>query len=87
MTLEARLQTLIDRCRALEQDNLEKAQLIEVQSAELARNKTAIAGLRAQIDELDQNRFVIKKLEDERRTIKKKLETALERLAHVEEEL
>lgn len=85
--LEDKLQNLIDRFRALEQDNLEKRQLIEVQTAEITKQEETIAGLRAQIDELDKNRFQIKRLEDERRAIKRKLETALERLAHLEKEL
>jgi len=85
--LEEKLRNLIDQHEALIQEKLEMGRLIDVQAGEIEDLETTIGELRARIDELDGNRFALKKLEDERKTIKRKLEGALGRLEDLEKEL
>ena len=61
--------------------------LIAMQEERIAKLEQDCKGLRSQIDELNRDRFVVKKLKDERKVIRRKLETALSRLAELEKEL
>lgn len=85
--LEEKLRKLIEQHEALIQEKLEMDRLIEVQTMQIAKLEAANAELRTRIDELDGNRFAVKKLADERKAIKRKLEGALDRLDNLEKEL
>ncbi|MDJ0840000.1 MAG: hypothetical protein QNK37_26035 [Acidobacteriota bacterium] len=85
--LEQRLRNLIDAYRGLKQEKLEMSGLIAMQEERIAKLEQDSKSLRSQIDELNRDRFVVKKLKDERKVIRRKLETALSRLAELEKEL
>lgn len=85
--LGEKLQQLIDQHHELKQEKLEMGRLIEMQQTRLAEQEDTIASLRKRIDEMDRDRFSVKQLKDERRQIRRKLETAMTRLDHIEQEL
>jgi chromosome segregation ATPase len=56
----------------------------QAQAARIAKLEGLIATLEVQVDELGRDRYKLKKLQDERKVIRRKLDQALTRLAELE---
>ena len=87
MDLEQRLFLLIDAYREhrsaralLEVENQKQAQAI-------AHLENQCVLLKSRLDELGQDRFTLKRLKDERKQLRRKLQSLLNRVATLEEEL
>ena len=85
--LEKRLNTLIAQYRGLKSKQQNLLAKITQQHQQITDLQARCDGLRKQIDTLDRQRFTLKKMKDERKMIRSKLEKALERLAAIEGEL
>jgi len=85
--LEKRLRELIGAFSNLKQEKLEMGRLIAVQDNRIKELESQCKGLRGRIDEMGKDRFTVKQLRDERKVIRRKLETALTRLSALEKEL
>ena len=85
--LERRLLTLIADYDELKQAHGEMSQKIATQEQQIVELEERCSGMRTRIDSLDKDRFTIKQLTDERKSIARKLANALTRLAALEEEL
>ena len=85
--LEQRLKILLAEYDQLKKLRAELTETVTEYSAQIKDLKDANLGLRLQIDDLSKERFVLKRLRDERKTLKRKLGLALERLARLEREL
>ena len=86
-TLEKRLRDLIGAFSNLKQEKLEMGRLIAVQDDRIRELGEQGDALRSRIDEMGKDRFTVKQLKDERKVIRRKLETALTRLNALEKEL
>ncbi|CAM2066205.1 hypothetical protein SCOR_12560 [Sulfidibacter corallicola] len=84
---EQRLRQLISEYRVLKQANAAMDREVADQARTIRELESMCQRLRRQVDEMDKDRFVIKQLRDERKTIRKKLESALSRLNALEQEL
>lgn len=84
---EARLRVLLaDHARLRKGDGTLRARIAQLETA-LAKSKSQNQQLKQQIDELDAERYTVKRLRDERKQMRKKLEAALTRLENLEKEL
>lgn len=85
--LEARLRILLaDHARLKKGDDALRMRITELETA-LNDCEAQNQQLKHQIDDLDAERFTVKRLRDERKQMRKKLEVALTRLEHLEKEL
>jgi len=85
--LELRLRALVDAYRQSIAERRDLHARIEELQRQIADFQDERQGLRAQIDALDAGRFKLKKLQEERRTLRRKLERAVARLDSLEQEL
>lgn len=86
-SLESRLKELIDHYREIRDKNLMLTDEVMNQAKQIGELKTLCDTLRKQVDELGKDRITLKKLKSERKTIRKNLDTAVKRLATLEQEL
>ena len=87
MDLEQRLELLVDRFHELERIRREQGEELQRCNATIRELEAQNAGLRAQIDNLGKDRFSLKQLRDERKVIRRKVTTALNRLETLEQQL
>ena len=85
--LEEQLLILIERYRALQKQNAALRLELEEQDNRAKELETRCASLEEQLDALGKQRFTVKRLEEERQVMKRQLDTALERLSKIEQEL
>lgn len=85
--LETRLAELIRRFQHAQQSNRELDLEVQRQNLLIRELEAQCAGLRAQVDEMDKDRFLLKQMKDERKLAQRKLENALARLNALEQEL
>lgn len=85
--LEARLQTLVENYRDLLAAHREMQRRAADQAVVIRRLEEQNKSLRAQVDELGAERYTLKHLRDERKLIRRKLESALARIDTLEQEL
>lgn len=86
-SLESRLRTLIEKYREVREKNRMLSSELAEQSSQIKAMRELCAGLRKQVDDLGQDRHTLKRLKNERKTIRKNLDTAVKRLAELEREL
>ncbi|CAM2006573.1 hypothetical protein [Acanthopleuribacter pedis] len=85
--LETRLAELIQRYQSAQQSNRELDREVHRQNLLIRELEAQCNSLRAQVDEMDKDRFLLKQMKDERKLAKRKLENALARLNALEQEL
>ena len=86
-SLEQRLQTLIDTFHQLRLEKEELGQSLGERETRILELEHQVEQLRARIDEMDKDRFTVKRLKDERKVIRRRVQGALTRLNELEEEL
>ena len=85
--LEQKLRILLEQYTHLKQDKVELLQLAVRHEARIQELEAHCHRLRTRIDEMDRDRFSVKRFKDERGQIRRKLESAVERLTLLEQEL
>lgn len=86
-TLEGRLRILIDQYRKAREKNRLLSDEVVHQAKQIQQLKELCETLRQQVDELGRDRMTLKRMKSERKTIRKNLDTAVKRLANLEQEL
>ena len=85
--LEQKLGVLLERFKKVLAENRGLAETIAKRDRRIREIETRCDQFRAQIDALGKDRFTLKQLQDERKIIRKKLESAVNRLQALEEEV
>lgn len=86
-TLETRLRLLIEHFRETREKNRVLTDQVAEQAMHIRELKELCNSLRAQVDELGQDRLTLKRLKSERKVIRRNLDSAVKRLASLEREL
>ncbi len=86
-SLETQLRILIEEYRRLKAADVSHRQLLEEQDALIKKLEAENGELRKSIDALNADRFTVKRLRDERKLVRRKVDAALGRIENLEREV